>query len=97
MKYSLNGGGKRLRPVLALACVELVGGEPTDFVREAVALELIHTYSLIHDDLPSMDNADYRRGQLANHKMFGEAIAVLTGDALLTMAFEFLSQPLYSC
>jgi len=94
MNYSLNGGGKRIRPVLALACVELVGGQPVKFVREAVALELIHTYSLIHDDLPSMDNADYRRGKLANHKVFGEAIAILAGDALLTMAFELLSQPL---
>jgi len=94
MSYSLSGGGKRLRPVLALACVELVGGRPEEFVREAAALELIHTYSLIHDDLPSMDDADYRRGKLANHKVFGEAIAILTGDALLTMAFELLAQPL---
>jgi geranylgeranyl diphosphate synthase type II len=94
MNYSLLGGGKRVRPVLALACVELVGGLPKDFVREAAALELLHTYSLIHDDLPPMDNDDFRRGKLANHKMFGEATAILTGDALLTYSFELLAQPL---
>ncbi len=94
MNYSLLGGGKRVRPVLALACVELVGGRPEDFVREAAALELLHTYSLIHDDLPSMDNDDFRRGKLANHKVFGEAAAILTGDALLTYSFELLAQSL---
>lgn len=94
MRYSLVSGGKRVRPVLALACVEIVGGQPQDFVREAAALELIHTYSLIHDDLPAMDDDDYRRGKLANHKAFDEATAILAGDALLTMAFELLSQPL---
>lgn len=93
MNYSLIGGGKRIRPVLALACMELVGGQPKDFVREAAALELIHTYSLVHDDLPAMDDDDFRRGKLANHKMFGEAAAILTGDALLTYSFELLAQP----
>jgi geranylgeranyl diphosphate synthase type II len=92
MNYSLLGGGKRVRPVLALACVELVGGRPEDFVREAAALELLHTYSLIHDDLPSMDNDDFRRGKLTNHKVFGEAIAILTGDGLLNLAFETMTQ-----
>lgn len=94
MKYSLNGGGKRVRPVLALACVEIVGGQPKDYIREATALELIHTYSLIHDDLPAMDDDDYRRGKLSNHKVFGDATAILAGDALLTLAFELLAQPL---
>ncbi|NLM20696.1 MAG: polyprenyl synthetase family protein [Peptococcaceae bacterium] len=93
MNYSLTAGGKRIRPVLALACIELVGGQPLDFIREVVALELIHTYSLIHDDLPAMDNDDFRRGKPSNHKMFGEATAILTGDALLTYAFELLAQP----
>jgi len=93
MNYSLKAGGKRIRPVLALACIEVVGGQPLDFVKEAAALELIHTYSLIHDDLPAMDNDDFRRGQPSNHKMFGEATAILTGDALLTYAFELLAQP----
>ncbi|HHV64143.1 MAG TPA: polyprenyl synthetase family protein [Peptococcaceae bacterium] len=94
MAYSLMGGGKRFRPVLALACVELVGGQPKEFVREASALELIHTYSLIHDDLPAMDNDDFRRGKPSNHKKFGEAAAILAGDALLTYSFELLAQPL---
>lgn len=93
MKYSLIGGGKRIRPVLALACADIVGGRIDDIIREASALELIHTYSLIHDDLPSMDNDDYRRGKLSNHKMYGEAAAILAGDALLTYAFELLAQP----
>lgn len=94
MQYSLAAGGKRVRPVLALACVELVGGCPQDFVREAVAIELIHTYSLIHDDLPAMDDDDFRRGKPSNHRKFGEATAILAGDALLTLAFEMLAQPL---
>lgn len=94
MKYSLLGGGKRVRPVLALACAQIVGGKPEGFVREACAIELIHTYSLIHDDLPAMDDDDYRRGKLSNHKKFGEAAAILAGDALLTCAFELLAQPL---
>jgi len=91
MHYSLIGGGKRIRPVLALASAEAVGGNPRNILRAAVALELIHTYSLIHDDLPAMDNDDYRRGRLSNHKVFGEAQAILAGDALLTYAFELLA------
>ncbi|EGW36686.1 geranyltranstransferase [Desulfosporosinus sp. OT] len=91
MYYSLIGGGKRIRPVLALASAEAVGGSSELILPAAVALELIHTYSLIHDDLPAMDNDDYRRGRLSNHKVFGEAQAILAGDALLTYAFEFLA------
>lgn len=93
MYYSLMGGGKRIRPVLALASAEAVGGNLETIVPAAVSLELIHTYSLIHDDLPAMDNDDYRRGRLSNHKVFGEAQAILAGDALLTYAFELLADP----
>lgn len=93
MYYSLVGGGKRIRPVLALASAEAVEGDPESILPAAVALELIHTYSLIHDDLPAMDNDDYRRGRLSNHKVFGEANAILAGDALLTYAFELLANP----
>lgn len=93
MYYSLIGGGKRIRPVLALASAEAVGGDPETILPAAVSLELIHTYSLIHDDLPAMDNDDYRRGRLSNHKVFGEANAILAGDALLTYAFELLADP----
>ena len=93
MYYSLLGGGKRIRPVLALASAEAVGGNPETILSAAVSLELIHTYSLIHDDLPAMDNDDYRRGKLSNHKVFGEAHAILAGDALLTYAFELLADP----
>lgn len=93
MHYSLIGGGKRIRPVLALASAEIVGGNPQAIAPAAIALELIHTYSLIHDDLPAMDNDDYRRGRLSNHKVFGEANAILAGDALLTYAFELLASP----
>lgn len=93
MNYSLIGGGKRIRPVLALASAEAVGGNPEAILAAAVSLELIHTYSLIHDDLPAMDNDDYRRGRLSNHKVFGEANAILAGDALLTYAFELLADP----
>ena len=96
MNYSLVGAGKRIRPVLALACIEIVGGQPKDFIREASAIELIHTYSLIHDDLPAMDDDDFRRGKPSNHKMFGEDTAILAGDALLTYSFELLAQPLSS-
>ncbi len=88
MRYSLFAGGKRLRPVITLACADIVGGEIMQAVPFACALEMIHTYSLIHDDLPAMDNDDYRRGKLTNHKTFGEAIAILSGDALLNKAFE---------
>lgn len=90
MRYSLNGGGKRLRPVLSLAVCELLGGEQEDVIPYACALEMIHTYSLIHDDLPAMDNDDYRRGRLTNHKVYGEALAILSGDALLNKAYELL-------
>lgn len=93
MHYSLVGGGKRIRPVLALASAEAVGGNPEGILPAAAALELIHTYSLIHDDLPAMDDDDYRRGRLSNHKVFGEAYAILAGDALLTYAFELLADP----
>ncbi|KLU61371.1 farnesyl diphosphate synthase [Peptococcaceae bacterium CEB3] len=93
MKYSLAGGGKRIRPVLALAAAEMNGGDARKVLPSAAALELIHTYSLIHDDLPAMDDDDYRRGRLSNHKVFGEGTAILAGDALLTYAFELLSRP----
>ena len=91
MRYCLFSGGKRLRPILAIAAAEAVGDDGHTVVREACALELIHTYTLIHDDLPSMDNDDYRRGCLTTHRVFGEAVAVLTGDALQTEAFCLLS------
>jgi geranylgeranyl diphosphate synthase type II len=90
MRYSLFAGGKRLRPILCLAAAEAVGGEPQDAMSAACALEMIHTYSLIHDDLPAMDDDDLRRGVPTNHKVFGEAIAILAGDALLTEAFVLL-------
>ncbi|SEJ06781.1 geranylgeranyl diphosphate synthase, type II [Propionispira arboris] len=90
MNYSLMAGGKRLRPVLLIAAADAVGGEGDSFVKSACAIEMIHTYSLIHDDLPAMDNDDYRRGKLTNHKVYGDGMAVLAGDALLTMAFEVL-------
>ncbi len=93
MLYSLFAGGKRIRPILALASYEACGGNPAEIIPYASALELIHTYSLIHDDLPAMDNDDLRRGKPTNHKMFGEAIAILSGDALLTEAFNILSDP----
>ena len=92
MRYCLFSGGKRLRPILAIAAAEAAGMDSHKVVREACALELLHTYTLIHDDLPSMDNDDYRRGCLTTHKVFGEAIAVLTGDALQTEAFRLLSE-----
>src|SRR5437868_12767370 len=88
MRYSLFAGGKRLRPALCLAATEACGGKMENALPYACAVECIHTYSLIHDDLPAMDNDDYRRGKLTNHKVFGEGIAVLAGDALLTQAFE---------
>jgi geranylgeranyl diphosphate synthase type II len=91
MNYSLLAGGKRLRPILLMAAADAVGSSGKKFLRSACALEMIHTYSLIHDDLPAMDNDDYRRGKLTNHKVFGDGIAVLAGDALLTAAFEVLS------
>src|SRR4030067_1050239 len=92
MHYSLSAGGKRIRPILSIASCEAVGGSIDDVIPAAIAIELIHTYSLIHDDLPSMDNDDMRRGKPTNHKVFGEATAILAGDGLLTMAFSILSE-----
>ncbi len=92
MRYSLFAGGKRMRPALCLAAAEACGGPLNDALPLACAVECIHTYSLIHDDLPAMDNDDYRRGKLTNHKVFGEGIAILAGDALLTQAFEIAAQ-----
>lgn len=92
MRYSLFAGGKRMRPALVLAAAQACGGREADAMPLACAVECIHTYSLIHDDLPAMDNDDYRRGKLTNHKVFGEGIAVLAGDALLTQAFEIAAQ-----
>ncbi|XOQ25237.1 MAG: Polyprenyl synthetase family protein [Mitsuokella multacida] len=91
MKYSLMAGGKRLRPILLMAAADAVGAKGTDYLTAGCALEMIHTYSLIHDDLPAMDNDDYRRGKLTNHKVYGDGMAVLAGDALLTLAFEVLT------
>lgn len=93
MKYSVFAGGKRLRPILCLASAEAVGLPQAAALRIACALELIHTYSLIHDDLPSLDDDDYRRGRKTNHKVFGEAMAILAGDGLQTLAFEWASNP----
>ena len=93
MHYSLFVGGKRLRPILCLAAAVAVGGDPSEALPVACALEMIHTYSLIHDDLPAMDDDDFRRGNPTNHKVFGEAIAILAGDALLTEAFKLVSDP----
>lgn len=93
MRYSLFAGGKRVRPILAIAAAEAVAPPGLGILPVASSLELIHTYSLIHDDLPAMDNDDYRRGKLTNHKVYGEAMAILAGDALLTLAFELCSDP----
>ena len=90
-RYSLAAGGKRIRPVLVLAAGEAVGGAREELMPLACAVEMIHTYSLIHDDLPAMDDDDLRRGKPTSHKVFGEAIAILAGDALLTRAFELLA------
>ena len=92
MRYSLFAGGKRMRPALTLAAAEACGGKIADALPLACAVECIHTYSLNHDDLPAMDNDDFRRGKPTNHKVFGEGIAVLAGDALLTQAFEIVAQ-----
>jgi geranylgeranyl diphosphate synthase type II len=92
VRYSLFAGGKRIRPVLVLASAEAVGGAIEDALPLACAVEMIHTYSLVHDDLPAMDNDDLRRGRPTNHKVYGEAIAILAGDALLTHAFQHLAQ-----
>ena len=91
MRYSLLAGGKRIRPILCLASCTLAGGDPKMAIPTAVAIEMIHTMSLIHDDLPAMDNDDLRRGRATNHKVYGDAIAILAGDALLTRAFEMVA------
>ena len=90
MKYSLMAGGKRLRPILVMAAADAVGAKGTDYLTTGCAMEMIHTYSLIHDDLPAMDDDDYRRGKLTNHKVYGAGMATLAGDALLTLAFEVM-------
>lgn len=92
MAYSLNAGGKRLRPILVLATLEALGKPCDRGLPIACAVEMVHTYSLIHDDLPAMDDDDFRRGRPTNHKVYGEAMAILAGDALLTQAFETLCQ-----
>lgn len=93
MEYSLFAGGKRLRPIMLMAAADAVGGDGTRYLHMACGLEMIHTYSLIHDDLPAMDDDDYRRGKLTSHKVFGEGMAILAGDGLLTAAFTtMLSQ-----
>jgi geranylgeranyl diphosphate synthase, type II len=92
MRYSLFAGGKRMRPALCLAAAAACGGKQNDALPLACAVECIHTYSLVHDDLPAMDNDDYRRGKLTNHKVFGEGVAILAGDALLTQAFEIAAR-----
>lgn len=91
MQYAIFTGGKRFRPVLALSACEACGGKPQDVLQAALAIELIHTYSLVHDDLPALDNDAMRRGKTTCHKKFGEANAILAGDALLTLAFELIS------
>jgi geranylgeranyl diphosphate synthase type II len=92
IRYSLFAGGKRVRPILSMAAFDAVGGNGDEILPFACALEMIHTYSLIHDDLPALDNDDFRRGQPTCHKMFGEAIGILAGDALLTEAFRLMTQ-----
>lgn len=92
MRYTVFAGGKRLRPVIALATAELAGGDLSAVMPAACALELLHTYSLVHDDLPAMDDDDMRRGRPTCHKVFGEAVAVLAGDALLTLSFQLLAR-----
>jgi len=92
MRYSLLAGGKRLRPIFVFDFCRMCGGDWQNAVHFAAAIEMVHTYSLIHDDLPCMDNDDYRRGRLTNHKVYGEAVAVLAGDGLLTAAFSYLAK-----
>jgi geranylgeranyl diphosphate synthase type II len=94
MRYAVLGGGKRIRPILAIAAAEACGGEAEPLLQALAALELIHTYSLVHDDLPALDDDDLRRGRKTTHVVFGEAMAILTGDALLTEAFSWLAVPL---
>ena len=93
MRYAVLGGGKRIRPILAIAAAEACGADATPFLQQIAALELIHTYSLVHDDLPALDNDDLRRGRKTTHVVFGEAMGILAGDALLTEAFSWLSAP----
>lgn len=90
MRYSLFAGGKRLRPIMLMAAADAVGGDGVNYLPVACGLEMIHTYSLIHDDLPAMDNDDYRRGKLTNHKVYGDGMAILAGDGLLTAAFGIM-------
>ena len=92
MRYSLAAGGKRIRPILLLAACDFAGGDVKNALPYACAVEYIHTYSLIHDDLPAMDNDDLRRGIPTNHRVFGEAMAILAGDGLLTTAFEAMNK-----
>jgi geranylgeranyl diphosphate synthase type II len=92
MRYSLFAGGKRIRPILCIEAARTLAGECSGILAAACSLEMIHTYSLIHDDLPALDNDDYRRGKLTNHKVFGDAMAILAGDSLLTLAFQVLAQ-----
>jgi geranylgeranyl diphosphate synthase type II len=94
MRYAVLGGGKRIRPIVAIAAVEAIGVDATPLLTHLCALELIHTYSLVHDDLPSLDNDDYRRGRKTTHVIYGEAMGILVGDALLTEAFSWLARPL---
>ncbi len=96
MRYSVFAGGKRVRPIMMLAACHAVGGDSVCALPAACAMEMIHTYSLIHDDLPAMDDDDFRRGNPTNHKVFGEAIAILAGDALLTEAFKLTSDPRFA-
>lgn len=96
MRYSLLAGGKRLRPALVMGAAEAVGCHPQRVMPTACAMELIHTYSLVHDDLPAMDNDDLRRGKPTNHKVYGEAVAILAGDALLTLAFQLIAENITS-
>ena len=93
MRYAVLGGGKRIRPILAIAAAEACGADAGPLLTHFAALELIHTYSLVHDDLPALDNDDLRRGRKTTHVVFGEAMAILTGDALLTEAFAWLARP----
>ncbi|MGZ5474953.1 MAG: polyprenyl synthetase family protein, partial [Thermoanaerobaculia bacterium] len=93
MRYAVLGGGKRIRPLLAVAAAEAVGADLDPLLIPFAALELIHTYSLVHDDLPSLDNDDLRRGRKTTHVVYGEAMGILTGDALLTEAFSWLARP----
>ena len=96
MRYSIFAGGKRVRPILMLAACQAVEGDTERAIPAACAMEMIHTYSLIHDDLPAMDDDDFRRGNPTNHKVFGEAIAILAGDGLLTEAFKLMSDPRFA-